>query len=226
MFLLIAKPAGRTSHDVVNAIRRVTGERRVGHAGTLDPFATGLLIIGVGRESTRQLGDFLKLPKEYLATLELGVISTTGDPEGVLTPSADLTAPTGEQVDAVLQTFIGEQLQLPPMHSAKKVGGKKLYQLARAGMIVERQPTTVTITSLIVETYQYPHLVVRVACSSGTYIRALAQDIGAALGTGAYCTALERTAIGPYRLENAASLDVLTAENWHGQAVSALPLAA
>ncbi|MBI5621635.1 tRNA pseudouridine(55) synthase TruB [Candidatus Falkowbacteria bacterium] len=220
MFLLINKPAGITSHDVILGLRKITGEKTIGHAGTLDPFATGLLIVAVGRESTSWLQKFLKLDKEYTATLRLGTATDTHDKTGKLlpaklsTPSSQLPALNKKQIKNVLKNFTGKQLQTPPMYSAKKVAGQKLYQLARQGQTVERVPQRITIYQIKLLSYHYPELKIRVACSSGTYLRTLAHDIGQQLGCGAYLEELQRTKIGKYKLRQAVTLDKLTVNNW------------
>lgn len=227
-FLLIDKPAGMTSHDVVDRVRKVTGERTVGHAGTLDPFATGLLIIGVGRESTKHLNTFLGMGKTYEAVVRLGESSTTGDPEGEIVGvgGADISS---EALASAMTSLSGDILQIPPMHSAIKIGGKKLYELARKGIEIERPARAVTISRFVVrganeETTQRVvstmgtalpfDLPVIIDCSSGTYIRAIARDLGEKLGTAGYLTALRRTAIGEYLVDNAVKLDDLSKENW------------
>ena len=205
--LLVDKPAGWTSFDVVAKIRgqlkaeyRARGETptkrqlKVGHAGTLDPFATGLLVVLLG-DATRQAGEFLKLDKVYEATIVLGQTSTTGDPEGEITPVYDL-APTPARVLEALEAFQGQITQVPPAYSAIKVNGQRAYKLARAGRDVEIPARTVTIHSIELLDYTYPHLTIRAHVSSGTYIRTLAEDIGAALGVGAYCSELRRLSVG------------------------------
>lgn len=209
MLLLINKPTGITSHDVVNRVRRITRERRVGHAGTLDPFASGLLIIAVGRETTKTLGQFLKLDKQYEATARLGFSSTTGDCDGEITEFSDDPHPTLAEIEAVLPSFIGIQLQTPPMFSAKKVGGKKLYELARKGITIDRKPNEIEIFSLTILNYTYPHLSLAIHCSSGTYIRTLVEDIAHKLGIHAYTEALKRTAIADYLLIHSSTLETL-----------------
>lgn len=235
-FLLINKPAGITSHDVVDRVRKITRERTVGHAGTLDPFATGLLIVGVGRESTKHLSKFLGMDKAYLATICVGRTSTTLDPEG------EISAPPTphkwgelrpEALEAAMKSLTGEIKQIPPMHSAIKIGGKKLYELARKGIEIDRPPRSVTIRRFELVAHLAPTLSLAgkgvttpfdvraiVECSSGTYIRSLARDFGEKLGTVAYLTALERSAIGPYRLEDAVRLDDLSPETWQTVAKS------
>lgn len=226
-YLLINKPAGITSHDVVDKVRKVTGERTVGHAGTLDPFATGLLIIGVGRESTKHLNTFLGMPKTYEATIRIGASSTTLDPEGEI---EDASTKNGtpievrpESIMVAMKNLTGDLLQIPPMHSAIKIGGKKLYELARQGIEIDRPPRAVTVTrfdiqsdySLLTTSYSLPlDLPVIIDCSSGTYIRSLARDLGEALDTKAYLTKLSRTAIGTFKLADAVTLTDLKPENW------------
>ena len=209
LYLLINKPAGWTSFDAVNYVRKGIRKThpaikniKVGHAGTLDPFATGLLIIGVGRTATRELDSFKALKKTYQATIRLGNVSDTDDSTGVISPTTSLQ-PTREQVEAVLLGFVGKQTQTPPMYSAKKVGGDRLYKLARRGITVEREPSILTIYDLRLLEYTYPIITIEVTCSAGTYIRTLARDIGDKLGTGAYCDTLSRTSIGDYRLADA-----------------------
>lgn len=213
-FILLDKPAGPSSHGMVAFLRRITGVKRIGHAGTLDPFASGLLIMGVGRASTKRLGEFLKQDKEYEADLFLGKTTATFDTEGVVTSEYDGGAIPVEVVTSVLRNFVGEQKQVPPMFSAKKVDGKRLYELARAGKEVEREACDVVIHELELLSYDWPRAKIRVKCSSGTYIRSLADDIGAKLGCGAYLEGLRRTAIGRHGVVSALSPDDLSPENW------------
>jgi len=219
-FLYINKPVGPTSHDIIDRVRRISGIRTVGHAGTLDPFASGLLIVGVGREATREFPKLVGLDKRYLATLRLGATSDTDDRTGVLANSIWHMAngPTKEEIDAVLKKFTGKILQIPPMYSAKKIKGKKLYELAREGKTFERAPVAIEIYSISIENYSllptHYSLVIDIHCSSGTYIRALARDIGEALGCGAYLEELERTAVGPFTLDEAVKMEDLTPDNW------------
>lgn len=206
-FLLINKPKDWTSHDVVAYLRKIIGVKKIGHAGTLDPFATGLLIVGVGREATKRLDKFKVLPKTYIATLKLGGTSDTYDSTGKITmtqwPNGTIKKPSLEKINKILKKFIGKQLQTPPMYSAKKVGGKKLYELARKGVEVERQPANIEIYNIKLLEYNWPYLKIEINCSTGTYIRSLAHDIGQALGCGAYCDELERVKIGEYLVEDA-----------------------
>ncbi|MBU0625422.1 tRNA pseudouridine(55) synthase TruB [Patescibacteria group bacterium] len=212
-FLLIDKPAGLTSHDVVDRVRRATGVRRVGHGGTLDPFATGLLIVGVGREATRELSSFLGCDKEYEATMILGAVSDTQDRDGKIETVAEAQLPSLEQLVTVLKSFLGRHDQIPPMYSAKKIGGKKLYELARAGQVVERQPVEITIHDIELLTYDPPRATFRVRCSAGTYVRTIAHDVGQKLDCGAYLDELRRTKIGDLKVTDAISLDNLPKTN-------------
>lgn len=208
--LLIDKPIGPTSHDIVSRVRRALGTRRVGHAGTLDPFASGLLILGV-EKGTKQLADFVGLDKIYEATIRLGAVSDTYDPEGIvrLTHDSNQSIPNLEKIEGTLQHFRGGYLQRAPMYSAKKVGGKKLYDLARkTGTLHDdlRPSKEVKIFELAILKYAWPFLSIRVRCSSGTYIRSLADDIGRDLGVGGYLIALRRMRIGEYAVENAVKI--------------------
>jgi len=203
-------------HDVIDELRRITGVRRIGHAGTLDPFASGLLIVGVGREATRQLGSFLKLDKSYVAKLKLGAVSDTYDRDGKLQVISNQKPVTRKNIEEVLGKFKGEINQVPPMYSAKKVKGKKLYELARQGKEIARKPNKVKIYELELLNCSIAKLLISIRCrvSSGTYIRSLAHDIGQDLGCGAYLEELQRTAIGDYKLEDAVELKDLSQENW------------
>jgi tRNA pseudouridine55 synthase len=205
-FLLVDKPEGPTSFDVVAKLRRVTGIKKIGHAGTLDPLASGLLIVAVGREATRELSHFVGLPKRYEAVVRLGAESATDDREGPITP-ASTKEPKLADVNAALQEFIGAQEQTPPQFSAVKVDGQKAYNTARRGGNTELKPRKIEIYSLLLTDYSYPLLKLTVNCSTGTYIRSLARDLGKALGTGAYLDGLRRTAIGEYSVDTATSID-------------------
>ncbi len=218
-FILLDKPAGPTSHGMVSFLRRLTGIKRIGHAGTLDPFASGLLIMGIGRQATKRLGSFLKQDKEYEATLSLGSTTSTFDPEGEVTSRYGGPVIGADIVEKALKDFLGKQKQVPPMFSAKKVGGKKLYELARAGKEIEREPCDVEIYELEILNYAWPELKVRVKCSSGTYIRSLAHDIGAELGCGAHLKELRRTAIGGFSVKEAALPESLSTGNWQSRLI-------
>lgn len=207
--ILVNKPANMTSFGVVARIRRRLSEQlgkkaKVGHTGTLDPFATGLMIIVTGKECKNAM-QFSKLDKEYEATITLGHTSTTGDPEGELTNVSD-AEPSRAEIETALATFVGEIQQRPPMFSAIKINGQRAYKLARKGEVVEMPIRTVTVYSAEVLSYEYPNVVIRAHVSSGTYIRTLAEDLGTALKTGAYCSALHRTQVGEYRIEGAVEL--------------------
>lgn len=216
-FLLIDKPAGITSHGVIARLRRATGVQRIGHAGTLDPFATGLLVVGVGRGATKRLGEFLGMAKTYEAVAVLGATSDTQDKDGVITPVPGTVVPGTAEIEAVLPRFTGEIMQTPPMFSAKKIDGKKMYELAREGITVERQPVALTIHSLETLAYDPPRWTFRARGSSGTYIRTLAHDIGAALGCGAYLEALRRTVVGELSVADATPLEGVKPENWEAK---------
>jgi len=209
--LVVDKPVGPTSHDVVALVRRLAGTKRIGHGGTLDPFASGVLplYLGVG---TRVVEFHLGARKAYRATVCFGASSTTDDLEGELTPSRP-PAPTRAAVEAALAGFVGTHLQLPPAFSARKVGGRRAYALARAGHAPELPARETTFYSLALQRWDdtdpdHPLAVIDVACSAGTYVRALARDLGAAVGSAAYLGALRRTVAGPFTLEDAISLDV------------------
>jgi tRNA pseudouridine55 synthase len=210
--LNIDKPAGPTSHDVVHRVRQITGIRRVGHAGTLDPLATGVLILAAGR-ATRLLEYIVGQPKTYWAQLHLGQTTTTYDAEGEIITDLPVTVSEAE-FQAALPPFRGDITQIPPMYSAIKREGKPLYELARQGVEVERPPRPVTIYTLELLHWSPPLVALRVSCSAGTYIRSLAHDVGAALGCGAYLAGLRRTAVGTFTADSAINLESLTTENW------------
>jgi len=210
-FLLVDKPVGPTSHDIVDAARRALRTRKIGHAGTLDPFASGLLILAVGK-MTKEISKFVGLDKAYEATLRLGASSDTMDRTGVIVEQKDCAPVARETFEKALEGFRGGIDQVPPMYSAKKVGGKKLYELAREGKEIERQPVRVTIHELELVDYAWPSAKIRTRVSSGTYIRALADDIGKTLGCGAYLEELRRTAVGPYKVEDAVKKEDIAPE--------------
>ncbi|KKP59469.1 MAG: tRNA pseudouridine synthase B [Candidatus Magasanikbacteria bacterium GW2011_GWC2_34_16] len=213
-FLLINKPVDWTSFDVVAYIRRQYPKgTKVGHAGTLDPFATGLLIVGVGREATKRIDEFKNLPKTYNTIIHLGKVSDTDDSTGIIKnyEKNELNKmPELEEIKEVLNKFIGKQLQTPPMFSAKKINGQRLYTLARQGVEIERQPNEIEIYNIKLINYNWPHLKIEIKCSVGTYIRTIAHDIGLTLDCGAYCEELTRTAIGEYLLKDAKTIGGLT----------------
>lgn len=196
--LPVSKPTSKTSFHLVGVLRRLTGIRTIGHAGTLDPFAEGVMLLLVGRAFTKLSNQFLNQDKEYEATLHLGITTDTYDTEGKVIQESPLR-PTLSEIEQVLSGFQGRLMQTPPMFSAKKIDGKKLYELARKGITVERAPVPVTL-SIELLSYSYPNLRLRVACSKGTYIRSLAYDIGLALGCGAHLSRLIRTRSGSVTL--------------------------
>lgn len=200
------KPLRLTSHDVVASVRRAIGAHRVGHTGTLDPLATGLLLLCIGR-ATKWASLLECQTKEYLAEVSLGQSTTTGDAAGDVIETCDARLPSEEEVVRACRGFEGEIEQVPPMYSALKVRGKRLYALARQGITVPRAARKVTISRIEVLSYCPPCIGLRVVCSKGTYIRVLAQDIGTALGSAAYLSALRRTRIGEISVDDALSLD-------------------
>lgn len=211
--LLIDKPRDWTSFDVIAKIRGAAikkGEKRikVGHTGTLDPFATGLLIVLLGDETKNQ-ERFMKLSKEYEASLKLGYESSTGDPEGIIkkVKNCDTGIVDEKMISKVLDKFIGEISQTPPKYSAVKIDGQRAYKLAREGKDFKLKSRRINIYEIEILSFSYPELILRVSCSSGTYVRALAEDIGKKLGCGAYLTALRRTKIGKYNIDDAKTID-------------------
>ena len=211
MFGLFAinKPPGPTSHDIVAGVRRKLGKGvKVGHAGTLDPFADGVLVVCAG--GATRLADYVQAqPKRYRAVVRLGAASTTDDPEGEITPRPDATEPAEADVRRAIATFVGNIEQIPPSHSAVHVEGKRAYKLARAGKQVALAPRPVTVYGIDVLDYRWPEIELDIRCGSGTYIRSLARDIGETLQTAGYCQALTRTAVGVFDIEKAVSPDAL-----------------
>lgn len=206
--VVVDKSPGMTSHDVVSRVRRLAGTRKVGHAGTLDPMATGVLVLGVDR-ATRLLGHLMLTEKAYDATIRLGVSTTTDDAEGEVTASASTGAVDPAEVRTALARFVGHIEQVPTAVSAIKVDGKRAYARVRDGEQVELKARPVTIHELVVHEVALPDVRVSVRCSSGTYIRAIARDLGAALGVGGHLTALRRTAVGSFDLGVARTLEEL-----------------
>lgn len=202
--LLVDKPEKISSFHVVSILRKRAGVKKIGHGGTLDPFATGLLVLFISRNYTKRAQEFLDGDKEYRTTLRLGIATNSFDTEGEVTNTSDVI-PTLDEVKRVLDQFQGTLLQVPPMFSAKKIGGKRLYEMARKGVVVERAPVQVHVTSTLVS-YSYPELTLHVHCSKGTYIRSLGHDIGVALGTFAHLTQLRRVRSGRFSVDTALSL--------------------
>ncbi len=213
--IIVDKPSGWTSHDVVARIRRLAGTRRVGHAGTLDPMATGVLVIGV-EKATRLLGHLALTEKDYAATIRLGATTDTDDSDGEILATAPASGVSRSALDAAVAALTGEIRQIPPGVSAIKVRGQRAYRLTRAGAAPELAARTVTVRKLTVGAVRaagdYLDADVEVTCSSGTYIRALARDLGAALGVGGHLTALRRTRVGPYEIGAARTLEQLAAD--------------
>ena len=225
-FLNLNKPLGLTSHDVVARVRRLLRDRdlkhvKVGHAGTLDPLATGVLVVCLGA-ATRLSEYVMNHDKTYRASIILGLETETYDAEGAVVATVDASHISRADVERALSAYTGEIAQIPPMYSAIKQGGKKLYNLARAGQIVERAPRPVTIHAITIESFEAdppesPTVVCEIRCSAGTYIRSLAHDLGAALGVGAHLTGLERTASGAFAVDAAVTLEQLAAaHDWSG----------
>jgi tRNA pseudouridine55 synthase len=209
---VVDKPAGCTSHDVVARARRQLGEKRVGHAGTLDPDATGVLVLGVG-SATRLLRFVGELGKSYTGEVVFGTETSTLDAAGEVTATHDMTGLTLERVQAAAAALTGDLLQVPPMVSAIQVGGRRLHELAREGIEIEREPRPVTVRRFDVRATADPLVVaVEVDCSQGTYIRSLAADLGHALGGGAHLRALRRTAVGSFTVDEAVPLDELSVD--------------
>jgi tRNA pseudouridine55 synthase len=208
-FAVVDKPAGCTSHDVVGRCRRIFGQKKVGHGGTLDPDATGVLVVGLGR-ATRLLRFLAPLPKSYVAEVVLGAATSTLDDSGEVLATWEMSGVGLDDVRAAAAGFVGDIEQIPPMVSAVSVGGRRLHELARAGIEVERAARPVTVHRFEVHPATDPGVYrVEVDCSSGTYVRTLAADLGTALGGGAHLRRLRRTGVGPFTVERAVALDVL-----------------
>ncbi|MBI2645336.1 tRNA pseudouridine(55) synthase TruB [Candidatus Uhrbacteria bacterium] len=243
---LVYKPVGPTSHDIVDWARKQSGITRIGHAGTLDPFAEGLLILLVGKDYTRRQSEFLGMDKTYEAVIHLGATSNTDDCTGKITPFICHSRENGNpekintsthkmdprfrgddkhlihslaNIKNVIKSFTGTYEQMPPNFSAKKISGTRAYKFARKGETPELKPKKITIHSLELLSFDWPLLSIRATVSSGTYIRALARDIGVHLGCGAYCETLKRTAIGPYSLTDAIRISTESPRPHHGSAV-------
>jgi tRNA pseudouridine55 synthase len=215
-FLWINKSIGMSSFAVVRRLRKITGEKRIGHSGTLDPLASGVMILAVGRPYTKKLNEYLKLDKTYIAELTLGYNTATWDAEGEKVFVSD-KQPAEKEIKEILNSFIGEQMQVPPIFSALKMGGQPLYKMARKGTdLLEENlgARRITIYDVRFLFYEYPVLKFEVDVSSGTYIRSLARDIGKKLGTGAYLSGLVRSKLGTVNLADCVALDDLTEGNY------------
>ena len=214
--LNVDKPPGMTSHDVVDEVRRLVGQRKVGHAGTLDPMATGVLLVCLGK-ATRVSEYLMRGRKRYRATIVLGTSTETYDAEGKAVSSGGRTDFTLDELEAALAPFVGKIQQVPPMYSAIKQGGRPLHELARQGKVVERDPRPVEVDAIEILDWTPPGLSIEVVCSPGTYIRSLAHDLGQNLGSGAHLAALVRLSSGRFTLADATSLDRLAEAFEHGQ---------
>jgi tRNA pseudouridine55 synthase len=204
--LVIDKPPGLSSMAAVARIRRKAGGARTGHAGTLDPLATGVLVIAIGK-ATRIITQLMDTDKRYRTTIDLAAFTSTDDREGEREEVIVEAPPTRGQIEDALREFTGRIMQRPPAYSAMKVGGQRAYKLARRGKAVQLAPREVVIHHIATVSYTWPMLEIDVHCAKGTYIRSLARDIGAALGTGGHCASLVRTAVGPFTIEQALALD-------------------
>lgn len=202
----INKPEGWTSFDVVEKVRAIVGVKKVGHAGTLDPFATGVLLVAIGR-ATKRVSELMQLEKEYTGVIEFGTETDTLDPTGAVVKTCPVPQVTKEELQRAAEGFEGEIEQRPPAYSALKVRGKRLYKLARAGRPVEVPPRKVFVRRFEILGWEPPYARFRVECHAGTYVRALARDLGTALSSCAYLRELCRTRVGPYRVEDALSVE-------------------
>lgn len=209
----VYKSLGISSFQVVRQLRAITGVRKIGHAGTLDPLAEGVLVVGISREGTRQLSQYLLCDKEYLAEIKLGATTTTGDREGEEQLVENAVVPTLAELKVALEQFMGEIWQTPHDYSAVKIKGKPAYKIVRSGGEVKLKPKRVKIFKLEILDYQFPIVKLRAAVGSGVYIRSLARDLGEKLGMGAYLTSLVRTRVGEFKLEEAQSVEEI-GERW------------
>ena|SRR3989344_6542096 len=205
--IAVYKPKGPTSNDVIQIIKKITSADRVGHAGTLDPLASGVLVIGIGREATKQLAEIVKKEKEYIATVKLGETSETDDEEGAKTIQQHQVLLNQHLVLLVLPKFIGKIMQTPPIYSAIKINGREAYKYARKGRTVEMKSREVEIKSIDIIDYKWPFLKLKVLTGPGVYVRSLARDIGHELGTGGYLADLERTRVGQFTKDKAIKLE-------------------
>ena len=208
--LLVDKPQGITSHDVVAKMRRIFHIKKVGHAGTLDPMATGLLLILIGK-ATKASQYLMSMDKEYTGTIRLGQITDSQDADGEMLEERDVPELSREDILAEMKTFMGDQYQTPPMFSAKKINGQKLYKLARQGKTVEREPRVIHISSFELTDFVLPELSFLVGTSKGAYVRTIAHDLGERFGCGGHLNELRRTAVGQFRVENSSTIGSLEA---------------
>jgi tRNA pseudouridine55 synthase len=206
--LLVNKSIGKTSFSIIHLLRKLTKIQKIGHTGTLDPFATGLMLILIGKKYTKLSDLFIQKEKQYLAKLKFGEITDSYDIDGKIEHISSVQ-PSEEQIHTVIEQFQGEIEQIPPMFSAKKINGKKLYKLARQGIEIERKPIKVFVDISFIS-YNYPYLELDITCSKGTYIRSIANDIGKKLGCGAYLNSLTRIKLGKYLLKDSVAQNDLT----------------
>ena len=205
--LLVDKPKGMTSHDVINILRRKLNIKKIGHAGTLDPEATGLLLVLISKAATKRASSFSGFDKTYEVRLTLGVKTGTADHTGKIITEKKVAVFSKTQIDKAFEGFLGNTLQVPPMVSAKKVGGKKLYVLARKGLSIERKPQLIRISRMNISKIDLPHICFTLLCSKGTYVRTLCEDIGEVLGCGAHMNGLRRLGVGDYSVEEAIEVE-------------------
>lgn len=212
--LLIDKEKGKSSFNIVYMVRKIVGVKKVGHAGTLDPAATGLMIVCIGRKQTKEIYKYQELAKTYSGTIELGKRTPSMDGETEVIDEKDFSFVTKELIEDARVSFLGEIKQVPPMYSALKQNGKRLYKLARKGEVVERQPREVTIYDFEITRVELPEIDFRIRCSKGTYIRVIADDFGQKLNCGGYLKSLRREAIGEYNVADALTLEEFKARNF------------
>ncbi|PIR92998.1 tRNA pseudouridine(55) synthase TruB [Candidatus Falkowbacteria bacterium CG10_big_fil_rev_8_21_14_0_10_43_10] len=204
----VYKPKGPTSRQVLNQIQKITRSRKVGHAGTLDPLAEGVLVVGIGREATKQLATAVQKEKEYLAKIRLGMISSTDDEEGIKKYEGTGQCPVRtENIEKVIKKFVGKIMQTPPVYSAVKIKGREAYKRARKGEEVKMRPRAVEIKKIEILKYKWPYLEIKVVTGPGVYIRSLARDIGRELKTGGYLAGLIRTRVGEFDIKKAVEID-------------------
>lgn len=207
--LVVNKPYGWTSMNVIRTVRRLSGEQKVGHAGTLDPLATGVLLVCLG-SATKKIEQLMATEKRYRTTFDLSAFSTTDDLEGIIEPLSEVQPPSLATIEEALATFVGTIMQTPPRYSAIKTNGVAAYKRAAAGKEFTLTPRPITIHSITLISYTWPNLTIEVHCGKGTYIRSLARELGQALNTGGYATAIERTAVGPYLIAHAIDPKAIT----------------
>lgn len=213
--IIVNKPSGISSFRVISVLRQITGIRKIGHAGTLDPLASGILVCAIGRGATKFLGNFLKQDKSYIAEIKLGATSSTYDADGDIKERDGYAIPKKIEVLETIEQFIGDVYQTPPIFSAKKINGVRAYHLARLGREVKMEKQKIRIDKIKIIRYKFPNLEIEVDCGSGTYIRSLANDIGEKINTGGYIVSLKRIRSGNFKLSQAVELDGLSEKNWY-----------